>query len=79
MPLAITISVLLVLSVVLVLFLRKKPDPYSLQSLRDFEQEQTFREAEEAAIEDDALPICPTCGEEIPAKFPLCPRCTPRN
>ncbi len=79
MPIVITASVLLVLSVVVVLFLRKKPDPYSLQSLTDFEKQKAFREAEEAEIDDDALPICPRCGEEIPAKFPLCPRCTPRN
>lgn len=56
---------------------RRRPrDPYSLEALRRLDQEETFRRAEEFAIESDASEIiCPHCGENFDRKYPVCPRC----
>jgi len=54
----------------------QRQDPYSLQSLRDFEEKQEVDRIREemGRVEDDSV-LCPGCMEVYHSDLPVCPHC----
>lgn len=51
-------------------------DPYSIESLRRFEEQEELRKAEEDHdLHSEANTYCVWCGEVYTPEFKVCPRC----
>lgn len=57
-------------------FISTRRDPYSIASLREFEEREQTRALIEATgrAEGDVI-VCPRCLEPYDAELPICPNC----